>query len=44
MPADRDVFAALTALVLERTASPEELARFRELLRAHPGFIEIYRR
>ena len=44
MPADRDVFNALTALVLERTASPEELERFRELLRAHPEFIGIYRR
>ncbi len=44
MPDDRDVFAALTALVLERRATPEELARFRDLLRAHPEFIGIYRR
>jgi len=44
VPDDRDVFAALTALVLERRASPEDLERFRELLRAHPEFIEIYRR
>jgi len=44
MPADRDVFAALTALVLERTATPEELERFRELLRGNPAFVEIYRR
>jgi formylglycine-generating enzyme required for sulfatase activity/ferric-dicitrate binding protein FerR (iron transport regulator) len=44
MPDDRDVFAALTALVLERRATPEELARFRDLLRAHPEFIEMYRR
>jgi formylglycine-generating enzyme required for sulfatase activity len=44
MPDDREVFAALTALVLERRASPEELERFRELLREHPEFIEIYRR
>jgi formylglycine-generating enzyme required for sulfatase activity/ferric-dicitrate binding protein FerR (iron transport regulator) len=44
MPDDRDTFAALTALVLERRASPEDLERFRELLRAHPEFIEIYRR
>ncbi|HRR35433.1 MAG TPA: FecR domain-containing protein, partial [Kiritimatiellia bacterium] len=44
MPDDRDVFAALTALVLERRATPEELARFRDLLRAHPEFLEMYRR
>lgn len=44
MPSERDVFKALTALILERAASPEELERFRELLRSHPEFIEIYRR
>ena len=44
MPDDRDVFAALTALVIERCAAPEDLERFRELLRAHPEFIDIFRR
>ena len=44
MPDDRDVFAALTALVLENRASAEEMTRFRELLRAHPEFIAVYRR
>jgi len=44
VPDDRDVFAALTALVIERCAAPEDLERFRELLRAHPEFIDIFRR
>ncbi|MDD4101791.1 MAG: FecR domain-containing protein, partial [Kiritimatiellae bacterium] len=43
-PDERDVFAALTALVIEGQASAEDIARFRDLLRERPEFFKIYRR